>query len=180
MYKKQKKQKPTEEDRQKAAEKYPPEVAKQKTLRRAVNILSAKSRSTEDLKNRLREKAWSNEEAIEYAINKLTTMGFLNDYKFATNFIASKLSARGLGKKRLAFELKRKKVPQQIIDRALEEAFGAGEEEKLIEEAIEKRLRLRPVKELKDKKSLVQFLLRRGFNPSLVIKKTSSIKINKY
>ncbi|MGH9941102.1 MAG: hypothetical protein ACRD9R_01945, partial [Pyrinomonadaceae bacterium] len=52
-----------------------PEKARTRTLQRAVKLLAAKPRSVAELRERLSEKPWASEEAIESALVKLQEYG---------------------------------------------------------------------------------------------------------
>jgi regulatory protein len=144
----------------------------EKTLARAFRLLSAKPRSESELRGRLLEKVWADEERVGRVIARLKELGYLNDEQYAASYAASRLSVKPLGRSRLRRDLQRKKVPTQVAEQALEDAYAEGREEALIEAAIAKRVRLkgRPATREETKK-LFDYLLRLGFGYDLVLRK---------
>lgn len=149
-----------------------PEKARVRTLQRAIKLLAAKPRSVAELRERLLEKSWTNETAVEAALVKLQEYGYLNDESFAFGFASSRVRQKPVGRQRLARDLQMKKVAPETANEALNLVFAETPEEELIDRAIEKRIRLRgrPTSRA-ESKSLFDHLLRRGFSYDLVINK---------
>ena len=95
------------------------EKARERTLQRAVKLLAARPRSVEELRERLLEKGWTDEAAVEYALEKLKGYGYLNDESFAFGFAASRVRQKPVGRQRLARDLQLKKVSRETADAAL-------------------------------------------------------------
>ena len=152
------------------------EKARSRTLQRAVKLLAAKPRSVEELRDRLLEKQWTDEEAADYAIKKLTEYGYLNDEQFALSFAQARVRQKPVGRQRLARDPQTKKIDKELAAATLEKVFDETPEDKLIDEAIEKRTRLRgrPASR-QETKSLFDHLLRRGFSYDLVINKVRAL-----
>jgi regulatory protein len=153
-----------------------PEKSRTRTLQRAVKLLAAKPRSVAELRERLAEKESATEEAIEYAIKKLSEYGYLNDEQFALSFAQARVRQKPVGRQRLARDLQTKKIDKELAAQTLEKVFDATPEDKLIDEAIEKRVRLRGRPTTRQEtKSLFDHLLRRGFSFDLVINKVRAL-----
>lgn len=149
-----------------------PEKARARTLQRAVKLLAAKPRSVGEMRERLLEKEWTNETAVEAALAKLSEYGYLDDETFAHGFAASRVRQKPVGRQRLARDLHMKKVPRETADDALDRVFAETPEEELIDRAVEKRVRLRGRPSTRaENKSLFDHLLRLGFAYDLVIRK---------
>jgi len=145
------------------------ERSKRKTFDRAVNLLTFKPRSINEMRSRLLEKIWTNEEIVDSVIEKLKKYNYLNDEEFATSFAASKLRQKALGKRRLQQDLYRKKIDKVTIEKALETAFEENPEEELIARAIEKRLRTKGKPETRnEKQNFFGYLVRLGFSYDLI------------
>jgi regulatory protein len=152
------------------------EKARSRTLQRAVKLLAAKPRSVEELRERLLEKQWTDEEAADYAIKKLSEYGYLNDEQFALSFAQARVRQKPVGRQRLARDLQTKKIDKELAAATLEKVFDETPEDKLIDEAIEKRTRLRGRPQTRQEtKSLFDHLLRRGFSYDLVINKVRAL-----
>ena len=141
-------------------------------MQRAVKLLAAKPRSVEELRERLLEKQWTDETAVDYALAKLKEYGYLDDERFAFGFASYRVKQKPLGRQRLARDLKTRKVSKETADAALELVYQETPEEELIQRAIEKRIRLRGRPETRQEtKSLYDHLLRLGFSYDLIIRK---------
>jgi regulatory protein len=152
------------------------EKARERTLQRAVKLLAAKPRSVEELRERLLEKEWTNEEAVEYALEKLKGYGYLDDERFAFGFASYRVRQKPVGRQRLARDLHMKKVSRETTDAALELVYQETPEEELIERAIKKRIRLRGRPTTRQEtKSLYEHLLRLGFSYDLIIRKVREV-----
>ena len=153
-----------------------PDKVRERTLQRAVKLLAAKPRSIAELRERLLEKSWTNEEAVEAALAKLQEYGYLNDERFAFGFASYRVRQKPVGRQRLARDLAMKKVSRETANQALDLTFAETPEEKLIDRAIEKRIRLRgrPTSRA-ETKSLFDHLLRLGFPYNLVLDKVRAI-----
>jgi regulatory protein len=148
------------------------EKARERTMHRAVKLLAAKPRSTGELRIRLLEKKWTNEEIVDSVLEKLLGYGYLNDEQFARGFASFQIRQKPVGRKRLERALALKKVDKEIAEEAINQILEETPEEKLIDEAIQKRIRLRGKPETRQEtKSLFDHLLRRGFPYDLVIRK---------
>jgi len=148
----------------------------EKTFERAINLLSYKPRSRAEMRARLMEKDWAEEEVVEQALARLEELGYLNDEEFATNFANSRLTAKPVGRTRLRRDLQRKKLSSETIESALDGAFEQQSEEELIERAISKHVRLKGAPATREEaKKLFDYLIRRGFSYDLVIRKVRDV-----
>jgi regulatory protein len=175
MYKRNWKPKEKRSDSEEA-EKTPrlmnPEKAKERTFQRAVKLLAAKPRSVAELRERLLEKEWTNEEIVEEVLLKLGEYGYLNDERFAFGYASYKIRQKPVGRQRLQRDLQLKKVDRETADEALRLVFEETPEEQLIDRAVEKRIRLRGRPETRgEMKSLFDHLLRQGFSYEMVAQK---------
>jgi len=152
------------------------EKARRRTFDRAIRLLSYKWRSIAELRERLLEKNWTNEEIVDSVIVKLEEYGYLNDEQFAKDFAASKIRQKPQGKRVLRQKLALKKIPKETAEIALEKVFEETPEADLVERAIKKRLRLKGKPETREEtKKFYDFLLRQGFSYDLVSGKMREI-----
>jgi regulatory protein len=148
--------------------------SRERTMNRAVKLLAAKPRSIGELKERLLEKLWTNEEIVDAVIEKLKEYKYLDDDQFARDLALSKLRQKPQGKRKLQQSLSRKKLDRETLDTALDAAFEKMPESDLIEIAIEKRIRIKGKPETRDDtKKLYDFLMRQGFAFDLIRTKTT-------
>src|SRR5438128_2095646 len=93
----------------------------EKTMARALKLISVKPRSVAELRGRLLEKNWADAEIVARVLARLEELGYLNDEQFAANYAASRLTTKPVGRTRLRRDLHRKKVPPPIAENALDE-----------------------------------------------------------
>ena len=145
-------------------------------MNRAVKLLAAKPRSVLELRERLLEKLWTNEEIVDVVLEKLKEYKYLDDQQYARDLAVSKLRQKPQGKRRLKQSLSQKKLDKEIVDQAIVSAFEKLPEDELIDKAIEKRLRLKGKPETReDLKKFYDHLLRQGFAFDLIRVKVSEI-----
>lgn len=158
-----------------------PEKTRERTMHRAVKLLAAKPRSTGELRERLIEKRWTNEQTVDSVLEKLLGYGYLNDEQFARGFASSQIRQKPVGRKRLEYSLAQKKIDKEIAGHALDEILQEMPEEKLIDIAIQKRVSVRGKPQTRqEKKSLFDHLLRRGFPYELTLRKVLELGVNTF
>ncbi len=151
------------------------EKTRARTMQRAVKLLAAKPRSVEELRERLLEKGWTNEEIVGAVLEKLKEYGYLNDERFAFGYASFQVRQKPVGRQRLQRALSLKKVDRETAEEAIKLVFDETPEEDLIDRAIAKRVRLRGRPETRaETKSLLDHLLRQGFSYELVMRKVRS------
>lgn len=179
MYKrrwKPKEKRLSSEEAEKAPRPVNPEKARERTFQRAVKLLAAKPRSVAELRERLLEKQWTNEEIVEAVLVKLGEYGYLNDERFAFGYASYKVRQKPVGRQRLQRDLQLKKVDRETADEALRLVFEEMPEAELIDRAIEKRTRLRGLPQTRaEVKSLFDHLLRLGFSYELISGKVRTL-----
>ena len=147
-----------------------------RTFERAIKLLAARPRSVAELRDLLLKGHHTNKKVVEEAIARLKEYGYLDDEKFAIGFAFLKIRQKPVGRQRLKRDLALKKVGQAVADEALELVYTEVSEDELIDQAIEKQIRLRgSPASLADAKRLFDHLIRRGFPFELVSEKVRRI-----
>jgi regulatory protein len=142
-----------------------PERSRRLTMERAVRLLAAKPRSIGELRARLLEKSWTNEEIVDGVIQRLREYGYLDDDQYARDLALSKLRVRPQGRRRLEQSLSQKQLERETVKEALDTAFEEVSEAELVKTAIEKRIRLKGKPETRDEvRKFYDHLMRRGFS----------------
>ncbi len=153
-----------------------PVRSRERTMNRAVMLLAAKPRSVLELRDRLLEKMWTNDEIVDAVIEKLKECKYLDDEQFARDVAVSKLRQKPQGKRRLQQTMSRKKLDKETVEAAISEAFEKLPEDELIGQCISKRLRLKGKPETRDEtKKFYDHLLRQGFGYDLIREKMTSV-----
>jgi regulatory protein len=157
----------SEED---SSAQHTPEGILKGSFQRAIKLLAARPRSIEELRERLLRGRSANKAAVEVVIQRLREYGYLDDERFASGYIASKVRQRPIGRQRLQRDLALKKVDHAVAEKALDSVFAETSEQDLIDLAIEKRIRVRGrPKNRAEAKSLFDHLMRQGFPYDLAL-----------
>jgi regulatory protein len=152
------------------------EEMRRQTFNRAVKLLTVKARSVAELRERLLQGKNTNAAIVESVIARLEEYGYLNDERFAFSYASLKVKRRPVGRRRLQRDLKLKQVENKVAEGALELVYADTPEEQLIDQAIEKRLRLRGRPKTRvEAKKLFDHLLRQGFEFELVSDKLRAL-----
>lgn len=177
MFKKKwKKYQPKSEESEKPKPPINSEKARQKTMNRAFNILSVKSYSIAEMRRRLLEKDWTNAEIVDAVLEKLKEYNYLNDAQYAENLAAYNIRQKPQGKRKLQMKLAQKRIDKETANDALEKVFEETPEADLIDQSLQKRLRLKGIPKDRDEtKKLFDYLLRQGFSFDLVREKVRDI-----
>ena len=141
---------------------------RQKALRYAFLLLKYRLRSEDEIRQRLLRKKFELP-LVEGVIVFLREKKFLDDTIFTRSWIQSRI-ARSLGLRRIALELKRKGVDQDIIQAQVALVTEKYREDKTVEEIAARRMKqLVRIEPRKAKARLYQYLARRGFSPDVII-----------
>jgi regulatory protein len=139
----------------------------------SLRFLKIRPRSIEELKEKLESKGFSSTE-IDTAVLELTASGLLDDRAFTKSWINYRL-ARPFGFRRIIQELKAKGIEKETIEQAVGEIQGSYSQENVVLELARRRLqRLPAIDGVKKKKRVLDFLLRRGFEPDIVLRVLNS------
>lgn len=172
MFKKKWKPKPARDAAEKPVEIIDIAKARKRTMERAVRLLAARPRSINELKSRLLEKQWTNEEIVDAVLKTLEEHKFVDDEQFAHDFAASKLRQKPQGKRKLQQSLSQKQLDKETVAGALEAVYEETPESDLVEEAIKKRIRLKGApQDRAETKKFYDYLMRQGFSYGLISEK---------
>ena len=124
----------------------------------AAELIGKKAMSRASLERKLQEKGASEAEA-RYAAEWLEAIGAIDDAAYAAALVRH-CAGKGYGPAKVREKLYEKGVPRELWEEAMEEL---GECDALIEQYLQKKLKGRRPDE-KEKKRLIDALLRRGFS----------------
>lgn len=109
---------------------------------------------------------WS--EAVENIIGELISRNFLNEERFAIAYAGGKFRMKKWGRQKIKNELKKRKVPDVIIRRALKE-IGAEDYEAALEKTLASKWKLEKEKHpLKKKMKVMRYMISRGYEADAV------------
>jgi regulatory protein len=131
--------------------------------RTAVRLLARRQYARRDLGRRLGLKGHSRE-SVQAALDRAEAAGYLDDERFATDFVQSR-TAQGRGPVRLRRELLMMGVARSTVDQALGgEVNGPEAQRRRVEQLIAKRLPQLQARQIPNPgRRLAAFLARRGF-----------------
>jgi len=142
----------------------PAEVAREICLRQ----LAVRPRTRTELAAALRRRGIAPEVAAE-VLDRYGEVGMVDDRAFASAWISSRHHGKGLARRALAGELRRKGVDSELVDEALDE-LGPDTEAETARGLVARRLRAeRPGRPDATFRRLVGMLARKGYPAGLAI-----------
>lgn len=126
---------------------------------RTLRWIAMRPRSVWETEFYLKRKEGSPEQ-IAQIVNKLSMLGFLDDKSFAEAFVHDRRTLRSMSSRRLQLELKKKRVPSDIIDEVLSE--DETDEPTMLRQLIIRKRQQSKYRD--DELKLMQYLARQGFS----------------
>ncbi|MEU6644154.1 regulatory protein RecX [Saccharomonospora sp. NPDC046836] len=143
-----------------------PEEARKKAKEICFDLLAARPRTKDELRQALRRKGFD-EQTRETLLGKLDDAGLVDDAAFAEMWVRSRHTYQGLSKRALVAELKRKGVDGDVALEAAGEIDRDAEEERA-RQLVRKKLRsLGDVDEQTATRRLLGVLARKGYPQGL-------------
>jgi len=145
-------------------------------LQKAYRLLSLRAHSTGEVAKKLREKGVP-PLVIKEALEKLQDLKYLNDAYFASQWARHLAVNKLWGNKKISASLRTKDVPTDLIGAAIETARSEMTEEEAVDLLLKKKTaggkdgRF----DIKEKRTIFQSLLARGFPAGLILKKIGKI-----
>ena len=131
--------------------------------KKAMDLLLRMDRTEKNLRDKLREKEFSDEE-IEDAVQYVKGFHYLDDERFAETYI--RFHENEKSRLRLRQDLIRKGVDRELCEQKLRELY-AGDEDAQIRYFLEKK-QYSPDMEEKEKRRIYAFLARKGFETAKI------------
>lgn len=144
-------------------------------IQKAEHYCSYQERCHEEVVAKLRSMKMDADE-IDQIMAHLITENFLNEERFACSFARGKHRIKHWGKIRISNELKFKKIAQTLINKALQEI--STEEYLATFHTLANRHwdAIRETNTIKKRKKFCDFLLRKGFESTLVYEKSKELE----
>lgn len=134
-----------------------------RATKRAMNLLLKKDYTEKKLRDKLAEGEYP-EDSIDAAIEYVKSYHYLDDERFARDYITYHMSLRS--KNRIIQDLTGKGINKDVIVPIIEELYSEEDsdvEQEQIKKLLEKK-HYDPDMEYKDKQKIMAFLLRRGYS----------------
>ena len=138
----------------------------------AVRSLGRRMRTVAELKRLMRQRVPKDEIGhllVEMVVLRLKEQKYLNDTTYAAAYSSFRRDNEKFGRRRVITDLKVKGVHQDVIEKVVDEAYAAVNEEELAR-AYLKRKRLKKPANEKDAARIFRGLMRAGFGVGVAIK----------
>jgi len=129
-----------------------------KAYDRTLNLVSHRPRSEWELRDYLKHKDYD-EDVITQTIERLNERGYVNDADFARRWVETPRLLKSTSKRRLAQELRQKRISDDIVSQVLE--ADETDERNVLRELVERK---RKQIKYQDDLKLMQYLGRQGFD----------------
>ncbi|MGC0363674.1 regulatory protein [Rhodococcus sp. 27YEA15] len=131
-----------------------------------LRLLTDRARSRSELETKLVAQGFE-AEIISGVLDRLQEIGLIDDADFAHQWVHSRHTYSGKGKRALAVELRLKGIDQETASEALSQIDPDDERERAVE-LVRKKLRNKPIDD-RDKitRRLVAMLARKGYSASM-------------
>lgn len=134
-----------------------------------LNMVSYRPRSIKEIRTYLKRKKYSNS-IVESVIEKLIKENYLDDYKFAVDWVKDRIKFRLYSRYRVISELKEKGIERGKIDEIIKEYYPLSKEEEIAEIKIKKYANSRNMSLSNDKDKVAKYLSRSGFSVDSILK----------
>lgn len=140
----------------------------QAALDRALKRLASRARGRAEMEQYLSDKGFS-APAVQSAIGKLESYGYINDAEFAAMYVRDKVSLKPSGRRALAGELKRMGIDEEAAAASLEQYNDEDELSAVLRQADKDMRRTAgETDERKRRAKVYASLARRGFSSELI------------
>jgi len=129
----------------------------------ALGYLGFRARTVREVERYLDEKQYGEYEVMQ-VVDRLIELGLLNDAKFASEFIASRLRTKPMSRRHLREQLRAHELPRDIIDDAISEITDEQELDSAVASAQKYREQYASLEEHECSQRVTRRLLSRGFS----------------
>jgi regulatory protein len=135
-----------------------------------LKMLGRRELSERQIRDRLKRKQYSADD-IEAAVARLREERAIDDARVAGAMARTETSIRRRGKLRVLTQIQRAGIDKATAKQAVDEAFGAIDDDALIESSLQKRLRGREtIADDREFQRLYRFLAGQGFESDKIVK----------
>ncbi len=159
----------TRPSRRRTAEQQHADDPEQYARETVYRLLTSRARSRAELREALARKEVDGE-VIESVLGKFVAAGLVDDAAFAEEWVASRRRSRGLGRRALLHELRKKGIDEEIIASVLDAVDSDDEEEQARELVRRKLATSRGGDATAVTRRLVSMLARRGYTEGVALR----------
>lgn len=137
------------------------EVLVKRAKLRAMHLLEAMGRTEAQLREKLKQGGYP-EDIIEEALSYVKSFGYVDDLDYARNFIDSRKEKKS--RREIKMLLAGKGVPEEEIERAMEECYEKETAALAIEKLMRKRHYIPEEASYEESQKFMAYLMRKGFS----------------
>lgn len=141
------------------------EEEREAAYQRALKFISYQMRTERQVRRKLSKNGFS-EDIVQSTIQRLHRSGLIDDHKYANLWVENRSDLRPRSHRALSYELRRKGIPDRVIDQALKDAVP--DETLAYKAGIKQSRKLRKLEKTEFRRKLSGFLARRGFSYEII------------
>ena len=150
-----------------------PDNPKKSCIDAALGYLTARMRSTYEMRNYLHNKGYT-EEDIDITMVRLNELGFINDEQFTSELVRAKTAIRPIGRRALSYALQQKGIAKECAEQGLSQ-YSREDEQKACFELFAK-LAQKHGMDAKGYGKIQRALVSRGFGYDTIQQAASQFK----
>ncbi len=139
-----------------------------------LRLLSRRDHSKKELKDKALQKGFLSTQ-IEGILNELSEKGYINNLEFAASFTRDKFRFNKWGVNKIRAELRKKGIQEKEISSALSQIDTSIQSECIQELIVKHKARFLRVIPEKRRKKVFDFLLRKGYDSSIISSNLTSL-----
>jgi regulatory protein len=144
-----------------------------------LKMLGRRELSEQQVRQRLARKEYDQDD-IDHAIARLREGRAINDARVAEAIVRTETGIRKRGKIRVRLQLERAGIAKDTARQAIDDVFGAIDDDALIEASLRKRLRGRDaIADDREFQRLFRYLIGQGFESDRVMKTLKPYRIKR-
>ena len=141
----------------------------------AYRLLTYRNKTSSELREGLQRRGYTIA-IVDEVLRQLTLDGYIDDYKLAFDWGRYRLQVKPLGRRRLAWELRRRGIPSESVEEVLREVYAEFDEVALAEQAARKRLGSGELpRSPRERQRYVRYLFSLGFDTETVAAALASL-----
>jgi regulatory protein len=144
-----------------------------------LKMLARRELSEAQVRQRLARKQHASED-VDAAIARLRDERALDDVRVAEAIARTETSIRRRGKLRVRMQIARAGISNAIARRAIDDVFGALDDDALLEASLNKRLRGRTaLADDRERQRLYRYLIAQGFESDRVLRRLDQLRVER-
>jgi regulatory protein len=144
-----------------------------------LKMLARRELSEAQIRQRLARKQHASED-VDAAIARLRDERALDDVRVAEAIARTETSIRRRGKLRVRMQIARAGISNAIARRAIDDVFGALDDDALLEASLNKRLRGRTaLADDRERQRLYRYLIAQGFESDRVLRRLDQLRVER-